>query len=524
MKITLSACRNSFLALFLTMSGLGYSQYCATPSSNCSLSDEIQNVTFAGIDNDSSCGTGGYGDFTTGTAGAVTTGQAYTLSVTTGDGGGESIGVFIDFNQNQTFEADEFYYVGYAEGGTVSTSILIPESALTGTTRMRVRNVFTLSADPAALYAVANSGCVTLGTYGETEDYTLTVAAGVPCTGTPEIGAITASETAVCGGTEFTVSASVGGAFIGFLYQLETSTDGGTTWVDSGDEQSLGEFTVTQAAGTSYRITVTCVASGESDTSEVIAVAQSPVADCYCTPGVDNPLNCTDGDIMLNVTFGTIDNTSDCGTDGYTNYSGEFDAVELMAGQSYPISVTVGPSGEGWLFESVGVWIDYNQDGAFGEDEFTDVGTGLDETLTSSITVPDTALEGNTRMRVLTSATTDAAFNATYACSPLSPDNNFGEIEDYIVNITNDLKTGDITKGLVGLYPNPTQNVLNISVKNGVQLQSAEIYNVTGQRVMNQSFEASAEGVMNVQDLAAGVYIVKLTTDQGVASQRLIKK
>lgn len=513
--------------LFLATSGIGYSQLCTTPEVDCTLGDEILNVTFAGINNDTECGdeTTGYSDYTAGTPGAVTTGQTYTISVTVGDGGTEAVGVFLDFNQNQVFEANEFFNLGFNDGGTLTAQIPIPESALSGTMLMRVRNTYVgLFDDPETIYDTESPACDELSSYGEFEDYTINVTAGVGCSGTPEIGAITASDTTICGGTDLTISATVPGAFIGFSYQLEASTDAGVTWANAGATQPGGVFVINQSVPTTYRIRVTCVESGESDTSDVVSVGQNAAEGCYCTPGDENPLNCSEGDIITNVTFATINNDSDCGTNGYTNYYESLGAIELQAGEAYPISVTVGPSGEGWLDESVGVWIDYNHDGAFSEDEFTDVGTGLDETLTSSITIPTTALEGNTRMRVITSATLDEAFNSTYACNPLNPNNNFGETEDYLVNITNDLSAGDVTKGLVGLYPNPTQDILNISVKNGVQLKTAEVYNFTGQRVMSQSFESAAEGVMNVQGLAAGVYIVKLTTDQGVASERLVKK
>ncbi|RZJ72135.1 T9SS type A sorting domain-containing protein [Flavobacterium sp.] len=527
MKTTFTL-RKFFLPAFIAISSIGYSQYCTPDPLNCSVDDEIQNVTFAGINNNSGCGNDdGYSDFTATAAGNVVTGQTYTLTVTVGEGQGEVVAAYIDFNANNSFEESELIYVGATPGGTVSTTVLIPESAVTGATRMRVRNAFNGFEDPEeTLYTDWGDGAcidVSIG-FGETEDYTLNITAGTQCSGTPDIGAATASVTSVCGGTDFTVSAVVSGTAIGFSYQLQASTDGGTTWTNTGTANSTGTFTVSQSVATSYQVIATCVASNQTDTSASVAVAQNGIADCYCTPTATNPLNCEDGDIMTNVTFGALNNTTTCGENGYTNYSAAFDAVELTAGQTYPISVAVGPSGDGWLDESVGVWIDYNQDGSFDADEFTYVGTGLAETLTGNIVIPETALDGNTRMRVLVSATTAAAFNTTYACSPLTPTNNYGEIEDYVVNITNDLATGQFNNGLVGMYPNPAQDVVNFTVKNGVSLQSAEIYNITGQVVGKASFTSAAEGKMNISALSAGVYIVKLTTDQGSVSQRLVKK
>ncbi|RYF63085.1 MAG: T9SS type A sorting domain-containing protein [Cytophagaceae bacterium] len=492
-------------------------------------------MTFAGINNNSQCGTDGYSDFTSGTAAVLTPGQSYNLAVTVGNGGNEIIGAYLDLNQNSVFEESELIYVGTTEGGTVSIDITIPADAAPGTTRMRVRNFYNFfEDDPTTFYTDFGdgacediSGLGDLGAigYGETEDYTVIVSSGVDCAGTPTVAAATSSVTTICAGASFTVSASATPLADGYSFQLQSSVDGGQTWTNVGAAQASGTFTVaSQSVATSYRVTVTCTASSESVSSAPVAVGQNAAAECYCTPTDTNSLNCEDGDIMTNVTIGTINNNSDCGTNGYTDYTATIDALELNAGQTYSLSATVGPSGDGWLYESVGVWIDYNQDGTFSADEFTYIGTGLDQVVSGDIAIPETALEGNTRMRVLVSATTAEAFDATYACSPLSPENNFGEIEDYLVNITNDLATGEFKAGLVGLYPNPAQSIVNIGLSSDVTLKSAEIFNMTGQKVAGKQFQTAADANMDVAELAAGVYIIKITTDQGTTSQRLIKK
>ncbi|MBD3581350.1 T9SS type A sorting domain-containing protein [Flavobacterium selenitireducens] len=508
------------------------------PVSDCSDGDQIQNVSFAGINNDSGCDSAeGYSDFTAGTAASVVSGSTYTLSVTVGDGGDEVVGAYIDFNQNQLFEETEFFYVGTTPSGTLTTSIAIPASALAGSTRMRIRTFYNIwGDDPETLYLDFGDGsCVDVTgldefgepSYSETEDYTINVTAGTPCDGTPTISDATATETSVCGSTTFTVSASVSGTSIGFSYQLQSSTDGGETWNDVGDAQSTGVFEVTgQAAATSYRVTVTCTDSGLSASSTPISVAQNDGADCLCTSNESNPFDCNDGDLILNVTIGSINNDSECGdTDyGYSDFTGTIAALEAEAGESYPISVT---TGNGFSSESVGVWIDYNQDYIFSEDEFTYIGTGNATdgyVVTGNIAIPTTALDGPTRMRVVVAAAVAANFTWEYACGPLDPESFFGEMEDYLINVTNDLATGEFDKGIVGIYPNPAQDVLNIEVASGATLNTVEIYNVTGQKVMQQTFVANAQNTMNVQTLAAGVYIVKLATDQGTSSQRLVKK
>ena len=88
--------------------------YCQPPASDCTDGDEILNVTAAGINNNSTCsGPSAYSNYTsTVAAGSVAAGLAMPMSVTVGNGGGEAVGVWIDYNQNGVFETTEFTSLG----------------------------------------------------------------------------------------------------------------------------------------------------------------------------------------------------------------------------------------------------------------------------------------------------------------------------------------------------------------------------------------------------------------------------
>jgi sorbitol-specific phosphotransferase system component IIA len=184
-----------------------------------------------------------------------------------------------------------------------------------------------------------------------------------------------------------------------------------------------------------YRMIAICTLTSDADTSATVTVDQQPFSQCYCINNI--PFNCADGDVITNVTIESINNNSACSntTTGYSDYTVSVAPAQLHAGTIVPISVTVGPSGDGWLYESVGVWIDYNQNGQLDslEGEYTNVGTGLDEVLTANITIPVTALTGPTRMRVVVSASQNM-YNAN-VCGPISATANYGEMEDYTVNL-----------------------------------------------------------------------------------------
>lgn len=528
MKNTLTNLLKGMLACTAMLSfNSGMAQYCATASSNCNLDDGITNVTFAGINNTSACSTGGYADYTTGTGASVTAGLSFDLTVTTAAGGNEAIGAWIDFNQNQVFDTNEFFYVGNTPGGTVTASIAIPADALPGATRMRIRNFYvTAAGDPATIYlTTANSSCAAVSTnFGESEDYTVTVIAGSDCAGTPSVSQATATVQSACAGESFSLNAVVTPLAAGLSYQWQSSTDNGATWTNLGASQSQANYTVAaQTVATQYQVIVTCAASTESATSAPVIVGQNLPSECYCINAID--FICDDGDIITNVTVSFFTNDSDCPVDGtgYSDYTG-LGAIEMTADAANSVSVTVGPSGGGWLYESVGVWIDYDQNGTFADTEYTYLGTSLNAAITADVNIPATALNGETRMRIVVAASTAEAFSAAYSCGPLAANNAYGEMEDYLVNITGGLATKSFSSAQASIFPNPTHGVVNIKLNNNDTLQSVAVYNLAGQQVMSANYEVkSAEHTLNLQQLPAGVYMVKLNGASGTYNQKLIK-
>ena len=70
-------------------------------------------------------------------------------------------------------------------------------------------------------------------------------------------------------------------------------------------------------------------------------------------------------------------------------------------------------------------------------------------------------------------------------------------------------------------YPNPVKNILNIS---DVEIiNTAEIYNVVGQKVMAQTVNA-AEATLDFSSLQAGTYIVKVATANAVKTIKIAKQ
>ena len=138
--------------------------YC---SSIGGTSKEYINNVQIGTINNTSGNNNGYGNYT-----AVSTnlsaGSSNTITISPkwiGASRTESYNVWIDFNKNGTFESTELVFTkSKSKASSVSGTINIPSSALTGTTRMRV----------SMKYNALPTACETF-TIGEVEDYTINI-------------------------------------------------------------------------------------------------------------------------------------------------------------------------------------------------------------------------------------------------------------------------------------------------------------------------------------------------------------
>lgn len=71
---------------------------------------------------------------------------------------------------------------------------------------------------------------------------------------------------------------------------------------------------------------------------------------------------------------------------------------------------------------------------------------------------------------------------------------------------------------VVELYPNPTQGVVNWS---GTNAQTAEVYDNAGRMVMSL---AQPNGTMDISSLTEGIYVLKLFTEDGAYTSRVVKR
>lgn len=155
-------------------------------------------------------------------------------------------------------------------------------------------------------------------------------------------------------------------------------------------------------------------------------------------------------EFIENVSIGSINNTST--QSNYTDYTSLSTDVEV--GQSYSITITNGDPN--WPTDQCGIWVDWNQNENFGDDEPIIVsGSPGVGPYTATITPPVDALPGMARMRV------QIIYNATPdPCATFS----YGEVEDYSLLVSNNFTDWLTINPLVGLVAGQDSTNINLTI------------------------------------------------------------
>ncbi|MFK7784613.1 MAG: T9SS type A sorting domain-containing protein [Crocinitomicaceae bacterium] len=236
-------------------------------------------------------------------------------------------------------------------------------------------------------------------------------------------------------------------------------------------------------------------------------LATSAAYSQYCSPNIAAAPLATWG--IIGVQYGTLVKAS--AVDTYSDFTSDVATIALGSTNTLVISISGSPQ------MGKVVWIDWDQSETFETTEmyiFDDFSNSFD------IVTPSTAILGSTRMRLAVNQ-----FGATNIDPCLSP---LYEVEDYTVNITG----GGSNVGLAEedhaiipfkLYPNPTENTVNIlwdetSLESGVI-----IYNNVGQVVITVSKEELNQPI-DVSVLSSGVYFVKANAIDNAVPMKLIVK
>jgi len=532
-------------------------------------------VSFADINNVSGHDAG-YGDYTA-ISSDVEQDGAYSISLTpefSGASYDQHFSVYIDWNGDFDFDDPEelAFSSPTPSTSTVTGVITIPTNSTLGNTRMRI------------LMSVNNpvSGPCEMYNSGEVEDYTLNI---IPYDGGPapiycdtgggnsnyewieqvsiaDINNVSGNNngyanfsninTALEQGNTYNMSLSPGfpnGQVYSEYWQV---------WIDlnqDGDFGDAGEllYNTTNPTPNTINTTISLPNTAVLGNTRLRVSMQylwgsaSPTTDCggftygevedysvTIVPASLTPVStCTAPtantyyEFIESVVMGDINNNSG-NNNGYANFTDMNTTV--APGSSVNITLTPGFSFSAAYNEYWRVWIDFNQDGDFDEIDEMVYTSGASQTAVSgAIAIPLSAVNGNTRMRVIMRY-------GGVASSPCATTIGDGEVEDYTIIVSGSAKTEMTDMPVtptqnpetfeVKLYPNPCASSLNINCSvQEAQTLHLQISDVQGRVVVQKSIDVSKGETLIQHDVSTwpnGHYIVHLQGHAYQQSQRLI--
>lgn len=71
--------------------------------------------------------------------------------------------------------------------------------------------------------------------------------------------------------------------------------------------------------------------------------------------------------------------------------------------------------------------------------------------------------------------------------------------------------------------PNPTTDFVNITSANNIGINGLSITDINGRIVKELTFKNVADTQVNLSDLAAGMYIMNISSEQGIATKKILK-
>ncbi len=343
-------------------------------------------------------------------------GFTYTFALNSNGSDNYNAGVWIDFDRNGTFDAAEYFpaATNIASGTRSTASIYVPVTADTGYTGLRVRTT-------QYSYALNSTDACTSEYLGATQDYIVRIAPGIPCSGAPTTGRASASASAICAGTAFTLTDTGASVAVAISYQWYSRPAGTGALVAISGATNATYVVSSQSVSTDYVYMVTCGASSTSRYSDTVTVAETPYYSCYC----GSPLGATGASTEIdNIAIpGSALHIASPSSVPYRVFGRVGDSTGVIQ-RSLPYNINLHVTG-GSNFNA-GMWIDYNHDGTFEASEYIriDTNTASGTATSTSFTIPGSADTGITGVRI---RATQAAYplSSTDACTDIGNSQTF---------------------------------------------------------------------------------------------------
>jgi len=199
---------------------------------------------------------------------------------------------------------------------------------------------------------------------------------------------------------------------------------------------------------------------------------------------------------------------------------GNFDYVQFFFRPGEKLPFRLDPEFAGDVFaENWGVWIDWNQNGDFedNEERVFITSRGTTRPVSDSITVPDDAAMGITRMRIM----------MQFGQPPQVCENpDFGEVEEYCVVVSNSTSSLQELSEMIHLYPNPVNELLQ--VESLIPIKQIEVINLQGKIIENipypQDTYLDTHKEISTYGWSNGMYLIEIQTIRGNLVRKIWKK
>jgi hypothetical protein len=376
----------------------------------------------------------------------------------------------------------------------------------------------------------SDDACMYMFSAGQATRMRALFAAGGARAGLSSTTPCTPPSTATCGvpaslassnitATSATVSWGAVTNAVSYNVRYKTSTAATFTTVNT-TSTSLNLTGLTAGTTYNYQVQTVC-ASGSSAYSSQASFTTTSATVTYCA----SKGNSVADEWIDRVSLNKLTRTS-TGNAGYIYFTTT--SANVTAGTSYSLGYSAGFRSGYSANEFWKIWIDWNRDGVFSD--ATELVVNRSSTssanLTTTITVPASARNGTTRMRV------SMKWNsAQTSCETFS----YGEVEDYNVLIsggttreTNLDIAGDETTNDLQMFPNPAHDRITVQKSEAGWQENAAIMMVDMKGkvwtpgILNNSSSGQDNVELKVNDLPNGLYNLIIVSGKERISRKVI--
>jgi len=457
--------------------------------------------------------------------------------------------IWVDFNDDGTFESSEAVTDVFGSLYTYTDSdnftVSIPETAATGTHRMRVRNALTYSGtlspemDPCSFYDGTDYYY-----FGNTYDYLANIVALPTCSGAPVAGIASESTGMACSASTLTLDVTGYTLATGITFQWQSSIDS-ITWTNI-DSATTASYSFTPSGASYYQCAVSCTATGDVSYSNILWVGYESSCPCipeYYYPSVYAWAYSIDYSMSAFYLTGfdgsNISDAPGASSTGYWDRTAAVAPVYLRQADSYAAYLYTTTS---YYYYEGQAWIDFNDDGTFSVSEaVTDVFGSLytfTDSSNFSVSISDSAAIGIHRMRIRNAMVWSGTLSlAMDPCLYYDATDYYytGNTFDYLAHIisasdstirkANPATTvPTINASGITVYPNPSEATVNIRVSAENHDVYVVIMDINGQVVQKRMItDNNGEPIQfDLSSVARGVYLIEVKADNNTYKTKVV--